>query len=142
MIFNSNGFNVYLIGSMLMDVRINFTRTVDLTMTSSNQVDDSIITDRYCMQILPRIYHYVKCLIVQGCFLECVLHASSYPNLFLSISSWMWVLVFSMLCHFFFSIFKKQNNSLYLFLDPWPDLSWIKHYKPLVYPSQISVWID
>lgn len=50
-------------------------------MASSNEVDDSVINDRYCMQILPRIHHHVECLTVQGCFLERVLHASSYQNL-------------------------------------------------------------
>ncbi len=60
---------------------INFTRIIDLTMASSNQMNDSIINDRYCMQILPRIHHHVECLTVRGCFLERVLHASSYPNL-------------------------------------------------------------
>jgi hypothetical protein len=60
---------------------INFTRTVDLTMASSNQMNDSLINNRFCMQILPRIHHHVECLTVRGCFLERVLHASTYPNL-------------------------------------------------------------
>ncbi|CAF3439647.1 unnamed protein product [Rotaria socialis] len=63
---------------------INFTRTIDLTMSSSDEAEYSgtnTILDRFCMHILPRIYQNIEYLIIQGCFSQRVLHASIYPNL-------------------------------------------------------------
>ena len=63
---------------------INFTRAIDLTTITSDELDDSrinAILDRFCIQILPRIQSYITCLTVPACFSKRVLYAANYVNL-------------------------------------------------------------
>src|SRR5690349_1334979 len=39
------------------------------------------LIDRFCIDILPRIHHNVKCFIFASYCMECVLLATDYPNL-------------------------------------------------------------
>ncbi len=63
---------------------IKFTQALDLTKMSSKGAGDSRtnkLLDRFCLYILPRIHNNVECLTVQACFVQRVIHASSYFNL-------------------------------------------------------------
>ena len=44
-------------------------------------IDDTSIIDRFCIDILPRIHHNVKCFIFDPIFMERILLATGYPNL-------------------------------------------------------------
>jgi hypothetical protein len=64
-----------------------FTNTLNLTRRSSFDDDDDIcslddpILDRFCMNILPKIHHNVKDLILESMSMKCILLAGNYPNL-------------------------------------------------------------
>ncbi|CAF0921664.1 unnamed protein product [Adineta steineri] len=61
-----------------------FTQSIDLTSISSSEKDDpktNAILDRFCLDILPRIHNNVKCLTIDGCFLERILHSNKFFNL-------------------------------------------------------------
>ncbi|CAF3204472.1 unnamed protein product [Rotaria socialis] len=53
-----------------------FTNTLNFTYT-----DDISLIDRYCINILPRINHNIKCFILEPVLLERILLAAVYPNL-------------------------------------------------------------
>ncbi|UJR29402.1 hypothetical protein I4U23_010614 [Adineta vaga] len=62
----------------------DFTRLIDLISIEPYQMTDSrsnTIFDRFCIDILPRIFDKVECLILQASILPRVLHATNYPNL-------------------------------------------------------------
>jgi hypothetical protein len=42
--------------------------------------NDTII-DRFCINILPRIHHNVKCLVIDSLFVERIFRVADYPNL-------------------------------------------------------------
>ena len=44
-------------------------------------IDDNSIIDRFCIDILPRIRHNVKCFILYPVIIERILLATDYPNL-------------------------------------------------------------
>ncbi|CAF0921931.1 unnamed protein product [Adineta steineri] len=44
-------------------------------------IDNTSIIDRFCIDILPRIHHNVKCFIFDPVFMERILLATDYPNL-------------------------------------------------------------
>ena len=44
-------------------------------------IDNISLIDRFCIDILPRIHHNVKCFIFEPVFMERILLATDYPNL-------------------------------------------------------------
>ncbi|CAF4182436.1 unnamed protein product, partial [Adineta steineri] len=44
-------------------------------------IDNNSIIDRFCIDILPRIHHNVKCFAFDAVFMERILLATDYPNL-------------------------------------------------------------
>ncbi|CAF1322719.1 unnamed protein product [Rotaria sordida] len=61
-----------------------FTNTLNFVLTTFTNDISSIsnaIVDRFCIHILPRIHHNVKCLIVDSVFMERILRTADYPNL-------------------------------------------------------------
>ncbi|CAF3764374.1 unnamed protein product, partial [Adineta steineri] len=44
-------------------------------------IDNNSIIDRFCIDILPRIHHNVKCFAFDAVFMERILLATNYPNL-------------------------------------------------------------
>ncbi|CAF4205151.1 unnamed protein product, partial [Adineta steineri] len=44
-------------------------------------IDNISIIDRFCIDILPRIRHSVKCFAFNAVFMERILLATDYPNL-------------------------------------------------------------
>ncbi|CAF0836722.1 unnamed protein product [Adineta steineri] len=44
-------------------------------------IDNNSIIDRFCIDILPRIHHNVKCFAFDSVFMERILLATDYPNL-------------------------------------------------------------
>ena len=61
-----------------------FTNTLNFVLTTST--DDSFsltdtIVDRFCTNILPRIHHNVKFLIIDSVSMERILLVADYPNL-------------------------------------------------------------
>ena len=44
-------------------------------------IDNTSLIDRFCIDILPRIHHYVKCFIFDPVCMERILLATDYPNL-------------------------------------------------------------
>jgi hypothetical protein len=61
-----------------------FTNTLNFVLTTFTNDISSIsdtIVDRFCKDILPRIHHNVKSLIVDSVSLERILLAADYPNL-------------------------------------------------------------
>ncbi|UJR29391.1 hypothetical protein I4U23_010603 [Adineta vaga] len=62
----------------------DFTRLVDLMSTEPYEMKDersNAMFDRFCIDILPRIYDKVECLTLQATILPRVLYATNYPNL-------------------------------------------------------------
>lgn len=64
---------------------VDFTQSLNLIIKSSNEDIDCNTTDailnRFCNDILPRIYNQVECLTVQGDSFHSIIHSSNYPNL-------------------------------------------------------------
>ncbi|CAF4308925.1 unnamed protein product, partial [Rotaria sordida] len=62
-----------------------FTNTLNLISRSSTDDDicsiDNRILDRFCIDILPKIHHNVKYLILEPTSMERILLVSNYPNL-------------------------------------------------------------
>jgi hypothetical protein len=61
-----------------------FTNTLNFELTKFTNDISSIsntIVDRFCINILPRIHHNVKSLIVDSISMERILLAVDYPNL-------------------------------------------------------------
>ena len=44
-------------------------------------IDDIFIINRFCTEILPRIHHSVKCLILHPVLMKRILLVTDYPNL-------------------------------------------------------------
>jgi hypothetical protein len=44
-------------------------------------IDNMSLIDRFCIDILPRIHHNVKCFILDPVFMSRILLATDYPNL-------------------------------------------------------------
>jgi hypothetical protein len=61
-----------------------FTNTLNFIFTTSTDEifspNDTII-DRFCINILPRIHHNVKCLVIDSLFVERIFRVADYPNL-------------------------------------------------------------
>ncbi|CAF4922674.1 unnamed protein product [Rotaria sp. Silwood1] len=64
-----------------------FTNTLNMISKSATEDDDDIcsiddrILDRFCIDILPKIHHNVKHLILESMSMERILLAGNYPNL-------------------------------------------------------------
>jgi hypothetical protein len=61
-----------------------FTNTLNFTLTTLT--DDILslappILDRFCINILPKIGHNIKSLVLESKSIERILHAADYPNL-------------------------------------------------------------
>jgi hypothetical protein len=60
-----------------------YTRSIQLTETTTNKycsLPDSII-DRYYVNILPEIHHYIECLTLESSSMERILISNDYPRL-------------------------------------------------------------
>jgi len=60
-----------------------FTNTLSFVSTltdDSYSIPDTIL-NRFCLDILPRIHHNVKCLILESSYMGRFLHATDYPYL-------------------------------------------------------------
>jgi hypothetical protein len=63
-----------------------FTNTLNFVLTTSTLTDDVVslpdtIVARFCTNILPRIDHNIKSLILDSVSMEHILLAANYPNL-------------------------------------------------------------
>lgn len=100
---------------------IHFTRSLNLMIKSSND-ENNIITDtmidRFFMEILPRMYHNVEFLAIEGGLLLRVLSAGNYSNLYrLQLVN----VQLNMVCEFD-CIFLENSESLQTFKYQTSDL--------------------
>ncbi|CAF3298665.1 unnamed protein product [Rotaria sp. Silwood2] len=80
-------YSIMNVGNQRLDNLVlekTFTKTLNFVLTTSNDdifsIDDSIL-NRFCINILPRIDHNVKSLILESVSMERILLAADYPNL-------------------------------------------------------------
>ncbi|CAF1553732.1 unnamed protein product [Rotaria sordida] len=116
-----------------------FTNTLNFVLTTSTDdispFTDSIL-DRFCINILPRIHHNIKSLILDSISMERILLAADYPNLTeLKLFNFNGKIV----SHYFTvespfrRIFQRQITDLILvFENDFNELS-VKHYTTDVY---------
>ncbi|CAF1486555.1 unnamed protein product, partial [Rotaria sordida] len=116
-----------------------FTNTLNFVLTTSTDdispFTDSIL-DRFCINILPRIHHNIKSLILDSISMERILLAADYPNLTeLKLFNFNGKIV----SHYFTvespfrRIFQRQITDLILvFENDFNEIS-VKHYTTDVY---------
>lgn len=80
-------YSLFNLGNQRLDELVQdetFTKILNFVMKTSTEdicSIDELLLDRFCVDILPRIDSNVRSLIVEGRFMERILHATTFSNL-------------------------------------------------------------